>query len=284
MTAGDEARRDQSAISSRRLVEFLRTLDLWTGAALRSPRPLLPPQAYRTVWRREAWTAAAVVLLVAAAMLWLDAPAFRVANTLPHWTNRAFNELTDFGRSGWTLVPLGVLYLAAVALASTRAGHFTYALLAAIAVRLGFLFVAIGLPGLVVTIVKRLIGRVRPSELGPYAYMPFSWRPDYASLPSGHTTAAFATMVAFGALFPRLRPYLWVFAVLIAVSRVVVSSHFVSDTIAGAACGALGAILVRDWFAARRLGFVIHFDGDVRPLTGPSWGRLKRVAGSVFAP
>jgi undecaprenyl-diphosphatase len=177
-----------------------------------------------------------------------------------------------------------VLYLVTVALASTRAGHFTYALLAAIAVRLGFLFVAIGLPGLVVTIVKRLIGRVRPSELGPYAYMPFSWRPDYASLPSGHTTAAFATMVAFGALFPRLRPYLWVFAVLIAVSRVVVSSHFVSDTIAGAACGALGAILVRDWFAARRLAFVIHSDGDVRPLTGPSWGRLKRVAGSVFAP
>ena len=44
--------------------------------------------------------------------------------------------------------------------------------------------------------VKRLIGRVRPSEFGPYAYMPFSLRPEYASLPSGHSTAAFATMVA----------------------------------------------------------------------------------------
>ena len=284
MTAGDEARRDRSAMLLRRLVDFWRALDRWTGASLRGPRPPLPPEAYRTVWRREAWTAAAVVLLVLAAMLWLDAPAFRFANTLPHWANRLFNELTDFGRSGWTLVPLGVLYLVTVALASTRAGHITYALLAAIAVRLGFLFVAIGLPGLVVAIVKRLIGRVRPSEFGPYAYMPFSWRSEYASLPSGHTTAAFATMVAFGALFPRLRPYLWTFAVLIAMSRVVVSSHFVSDTIAGAACGALGAILVRDWFAARRLAFVIHPDGEVRPLTGPSWGRLKRVARAMFAP
>jgi undecaprenyl-diphosphatase len=281
---GEAARRDGSPTPLRRLADFWHTLDLWTGAALRSPRPPLPPAAFRTVWAREAWTGVTLVLLVIVAMLWLDAPAFRLANTLPHWANRGFNELTDFGRSGWTLYPLGVLYLVTVALASSRAGQFTYAVLAAIAVRLGFLFVAIGLPGLVVTIVKRLIGRVRPSELGPYAYMPFSWRSDYASLPSGHTTAAFATLVAFGSLFPRLRPYLWTFAVLIAASRVVVSSHFISDTIAGAACGALGAIVVRDWFAARRLGFVIHADGEVRPLTGPSWGRLKRVAGAVIAP
>jgi undecaprenyl-diphosphatase len=225
-----------------------------------------------------------VVLLVLLTMLWVDAAAFRAAAHIPVWLNRAFNEFTDFGRSAWTLVPLGVLYLATVALASTRSGRFAYAALAAITVRLGFLFVAIGLPGLIVTVVKRLIGRVRPSEFGPYAYAPLSWRADYASLPSGHTTAAFATLFAFGALFPRLRAPLWAFAVLIAVSRVVVSSHFVSDTIAGAACGALGAILVRDWFAARRLAFVIHPDGEVRPLAGPSWIRLKRVAGSVFAP
>jgi undecaprenyl-diphosphatase len=264
------------------LSAFLRTLDLWTGAALRSPRPLLPPQAYRTVWQREMWTAVAVVLLVLMAMLWVDAAAFRAAAHIPGWLNRAFNEFTDFGRSGWTLIPLGVLYLLTVALASTQAGRVTYAVLASITVRLGFLFVAIGLPGLIVTIVKRLIGRVRPSEFGPYAYAPFSWRADYASLPSGHTTAAFATLFAFAALFPRLRKPLWVFAVLIAVSRVVVSSHFVSDTIAGAACGAFGAIMVRDWFAARRLAFVIGQDGDVRALAGPSWQRLKRLAGAWF--
>jgi membrane-associated phospholipid phosphatase len=284
MTTGGDTRRPAAALSWRALADFCHTLDLWTGAALRSPRPTLRPDTYRTVWQREAWAVVAVVAVVLAAMLLIDAPAFRFANTLPHWLNRAFNEFTDFGRSGWTLYPLGVLYLMTVALASTPVSQWTYRVLAAVAVRLGFLFVAIGLPGLVVTIVKRLIGRVRPSEHGPFAYMPFSWRSDYASLPSGHTTAAFATLVAFGALFPRLRPYLWTFAVLIAISRVVVSSHFVSDTIAGAACGALGAILVRDWFAARRLAFVIHPDGEARPLPGPSWQRLKRVAGAVFAP
>ena len=63
--------------------------------------------------------------------------------------------------------------------------------LAAIAVRLGFLFLAIGLPGLVVTIVKRLIGRARPLVEGsadPFIYRPLGWSVEYASLPSGHAT------------------------------------------------------------------------------------------------
>lgn len=283
MTPDHRTDADRGAIPAR-VAAFLHTLDRWTGAALRAARPPLPPQAYRTVWQRQLWTAVAVVVAVLVAMLWVDAAAFRAAAHVPLWITRAFNEFTDFGRSGWTLWPLGILYLVTVALASTQAGRITYALLASVSVRLGFLFVAIGLPGAVVAVVKRLIGRVRPSDLGPYAYVPFAWRADYASLPSGHTTAAFATMVAFGAMFPRLRKPLWAFAVLIAISRVVVSSHFVSDTIAGAACGALGAIVVRDWFAARRLAFVIGREGEVRALPGPSWQRLKRVARAAFAP
>ena len=127
-----------------------------------------------------------------------------------------------------------------------------------------------------------MIGRVRPSALGPFAYEPLSWRPEYASLPSGHTTTAFAALVAIGALFPRARAILWVYAACIAVSRVVVSAHFRSDVIAGAAFGAFGAILVRDWFAARRLGFHIGPDGVVRALPGPSQGRLKKVARALF--
>ena len=40
--------------------------------------------------------------------------------------------------------------------------RFSRGVLAAWAVRLGFVFTAIALPGLFVTIVKRLIGRARP--------------------------------------------------------------------------------------------------------------------------
>jgi undecaprenyl-diphosphatase len=70
-----------------------------------------------------------------------------------------------------------------------------------------------------------------------------------------------------GTLWPKARPILWTYAVLIAVSRVVLTAHFPSDVIAGAVVGALGALLVRDWFAARGLAFVTTPDGTIRPLS-----------------
>ncbi len=72
--------------------------------------------------------------------------------------------------------------------------RLTQGVLAALAARFGFLFLAIGVPGLFVTIVKRLIGRARPISAGshddPFVYRPFIWRPEYASMPSGHATTA----------------------------------------------------------------------------------------------
>jgi undecaprenyl-diphosphatase len=157
------------------------------------------------------------------------------------------------------------------------------AVLATAFIRFGYVFIAVGLPGLVSAVAKRWIGRVRPSDVGPFAYEPFSWRPEYASFPSGHTTTAFAALVAFGVIFPRIRRVLWVYALFIAVSRVMVSAHYPSDVIAGAAFGAFGALLVRDWFAVRRLGFFVGLDGAIRTMAGPSRRRIKQVAGALVA-
>jgi undecaprenyl-diphosphatase len=144
------------------------------------------------------------------------------------------------------------------------------------------MFAAIALSGLADTIIKRIIGRARPSDLGPFAFEPFSWRSEFASFPSGHVTNVFATLVAVGVIFPRARPLLWIYALAIAASRVIVSAHFPSDAVAGAAFGAFGAILVRDWFAVRRLGFFVGSDGRVRPMPGPSFRRIKKVAGALL--
>ena len=114
--------------------------------------------------------------------------------------------------------------------------------------------------------------------------MQLTWRPDYASMPSGHATTAFAAMVAVALLWPRLRIPVLVYALLIAASRVMLDAHYLSDVLAGAVAGAAGALLVRDWFAARRLGFVIAADGGVRRLPGPSFRRIKRVARSLIGP
>jgi undecaprenyl-diphosphatase len=69
---------------------------------------------------------------------------------------------------------------------------------------------------------------------------------------------------------------MWTYAVLIAVSRIVIGAHHPSDVLAGAIAGALGALLVRNWFAERRLGFAVGADGVVRPMPGPSLGRIAK--------
>jgi undecaprenyl-diphosphatase len=76
---------------------------------------------------------------------------------------------------------------------------------------------------------------------------------------------------------------IWTYAVVIALSRVVILAHHPSDVLAGAVVGVLGALLVREWFAVRRLGFAIGSDGVVRTLPGPSLRRVKRLAQRVLA-
>ncbi len=155
--------------------------------------------------------------------------------------------------------------------------------LTALAARFGFLFLAIGVPGLFVTIVKRLIGRARPYVGGadhPFDYRPFIWRPEYASLPSGHATTAVAAAIAIGAVWPRTRPVMWIYALAIMASRVFVLAHHPSDVIAGALTGAAGAFLLRRWFAARRLVFCPR---DLRAFPGPSLRRIKAALHEVFS-
>lgn len=233
-------------------------------------------------WRRYAPYALPIAAVIVGTMVFVDAPLMRAADALPRGVIDTFNELTDYGRGAWPLIPLFVLLLATPILCVPRLGLMGRGIVTAAAVRIGYMFLAIGLAGLADTIVKRLVGRVRPSDFGPFAYEPFSWHSIYASFPSGHTTNVFATLVAVGLVFPRLRPALWVYALVIAASRVIVTAHYASDVLAGAVFGAFGAIVVRDWFAARRLGFYVGQDGHVHAMRGPSWRRLFRVARALL--
>jgi undecaprenyl-diphosphatase len=219
-----------------------------------------------------------------ASMFFVDAAALTAVAGLAPGVRLAFSKITDFGLSGWFLIPLGVLLVSAAILDGPWLQRWSRLLLAALVVRLGFLFVAIAIPGILNNILKRLIGRARPSEHGPFFYEPLTWRAAFEGMPSGHATTAFSVLVAFGAMFPRLRWLFWIYALVIAMSRVVVGAHYPSDVLAGAALGAAGALCIRDWFARRRLGFHIGSDGQIRRLPGPSRARLKGVARRLFAP
>ncbi|MGH6767739.1 MAG: phosphatase PAP2 family protein [Xanthobacteraceae bacterium] len=238
----------------------------------------------RPAWctvRRFALGIAIVAALLAILMLFADASAFHGARGLPRWIIEAFDQVTDFGRSGWFLIPIGILLLLIATLASPALPRMSRAVLAMASVRLGFLFTAIAIPGVFTSVVKRIVARGRPyvgSEVDPFLYKLTVWRSDFASMPSGHTTTAFAAAVAFGTLWPQLRPLMWTYACVIALSRIATTAHFPSDVVAGAIVGCVGALLVRDWFAARGLGFAVHTNGSVFAKPGPSFARLKRLA------
>jgi membrane-associated phospholipid phosphatase len=264
---------------------ILARLSAWVVLPLRPARvrrPATPRQYVSLV--PGAIVSLLAIALIGAAMGFLDGWAIEQHRQLPHWLIVGFDWITQFGKSGWVLWPAGILFIAAAVLARPAFGRLGNLVLLSLAVRLQFVFFAVGIPGLIVTIAKRLIGRVRPSEWGPFHYVPFSWHADYASLPSGHSTTAFAAALAIGALCPKARVPLWTCAVLIAASRVVLNAHYPSDVIAGACVGLLGAWLVRNWFAARRLGFVWKNDGRVEALPGPSLRRVKALAARLFAP
>ena len=108
--------------------------------------------------------------------------------------------------------------------------------------------------------------------------------PAYYSFPSGQATTAFALAFAVSVVWPQARFAMAVYAIVIAATRLVLVAHHPSDVVAGALVGVIGAMFVRYWFAARRLGFAIQRDGTIVSLVGPSSGRLKRVARGAFAP
>jgi membrane-associated phospholipid phosphatase len=248
----------------------------WIAVLVRSPRarpPRIGPGAFGVL--------AVVLVVIIASMFLFDTKAIELARREPLWLHDFADEITNYGRSSTFLYPFGMVLLALAAALSPWLTKMSQGVLAALAVRFGFLFVAIGLPSLFATVIKRLIGRARPYVGGhddPFAYMPFIWKPEYASMPSGHATTAAAAAVAIGAVWPRVRAVMWIYALVIMASRILIFVHHPSDVLGGAVVGVIGALIVRRWFAARRLGFS---PADLQPYAWPSWARLKATAREI---
>lgn len=263
-----------------------RRMAVHVGKALRLlSRPMRGRQPTAFVWAR--WAVMAAATLVALFVLsWLfDAPLARSARALPRWLVDLFDDVTGFGKSGWLLWPLGVALLVIAALPE-RLPERNRLVLIALVVRLEFLFAAIAVPGLIVTVLKHIIGRGRPyvgGSLDPLHMSPFSWPAAYASMPSGHAATAGAVAVAVATLWPRTRTVMLIYVVVILASRVVLTAHYLTDVLAGAVIGAGGAMLVRRYFAVRRLGFSVGPDGGIVQFPMPSFRRAKAVARGLLA-
>ncbi|MGY4370587.1 membrane-associated phospholipid phosphatase [Bradyrhizobium sp. LB1.3] len=228
---------------------------------VRMPSHSRRAEAARKLARHSLWLSAAGAALVIVLMLAFDQTEIQLmpARGAPGlWPIRI---LTDFGKDEYVLSVLGG---ALVVLALVAAGwHGTRrTLLLGLGTRLQFMFLSVALSVFVAEILKYLIGRGRPfvgGKANPFNFIPFEGTGAYASLPSSHAVTAFALAFAVSALWPRLRVFMFTYAIVILLTRLVLLAHHPSDVVAGALVGMVGAMAVRYWFAARRLGLCHPF-------------------------
>jgi undecaprenyl-diphosphatase len=109
---------------------------------------------------------------------------------------------------------------------------------------LGLTIIAVALADWSAMGLKALFDRPRP----PLRYAepePLVRTPHDGSFPSGHAATSFAAATIMSFAFPRLAPFLFVLAALVAWSRVYVGVHYPLDIIGGALLGILVALAVR---------------------------------------
>ena len=235
------------------------------GALVRSPSHSRRAEARRRLARHSLLLAAGLSALVIVLMFVFDATEIGLMPTrgLPElWPVRI---LTDFGKDIYVLWTLAAVFVV-VALAYPLARSGSRPWLARLAIRVEYLFLAVALPVLAAELIKWVAGRGRPfvgGKANAFNFVPFTGTEAYFSFPSGHAVTAFALAFAVTAIRPRLWAVAFVYALLIGVSRLVLLAHHPSDIVGGALIGIVGAMAVRYWFAARRVGFDIHADGKI---------------------
>lgn len=265
---------------------FVKLTGLSLAQLVRSPSHSRRAEAARRAARHVLWLSAglgtAIIVLMYAIDAWEIAQMPKRGTPSLWWVR----ILTDFGKDEYVLALLGGL-LIVVAIVSPALRGIQRSLLLGLGTRLQFIFCAVAVSNLVTEVLKFGIGRGRPfvgGEANAFHFSHFAGSPAYSSFPSGHATTAFALAFAVSVVWPRMRHAMAAYALIIAATRLVLLAHHPSDVVAGAMVGIVGAMFVRYWFAARRLGFSIQRDGSIVSLVGPSSGRLKRVARGAFAP
>jgi membrane-associated phospholipid phosphatase len=272
--------------SSNYFSQLVALIGLSATQLVRSPSSSRRPEAARRLLRQALLLIVIVGAAIIALMYAVDAREIGLMpprGTASLWPVRIFTDLGKAALVLWTLAAM----MFAVAIISPRLRGSPRSLLLKFGTRLEFLFFAVLVPVLAGEVIKWIVGRGRPfvgGEANPFNFAHFAGTEAYASFPSGHAIASFALAFAVSAIWPQARIPMILYAALIAGSRLVLLAHHPSDVVAGALVGVVGAMGVRYWFAARRLGFTVAQDGAITPFTGPSLGARKGVAREASAP
>jgi membrane-associated phospholipid phosphatase len=177
--------------------------------------------------KTAALLAEGMIVFIILCFFFIDIPVALFCNHLDTKVRDIFELITPLGISTWYLVGSFSLFL-----------WFTYGYRRrTYAHRALFLFTSVAVSGIMAVILKGFMGRFRPKMLleeGLYGFNFFATIYEKNSFPSGHATTAFSIACALSLFFPRFRIPLFCFALVVAASRVVITSHYLSDMVGGA--------------------------------------------------
>jgi len=107
--------------------------------------------------------------------------------------------------------------------------------------------IALALGTVILHTIKLLLGRRRPRdeiEMKLYGFLPFAFDLRMNSFPSGHALTICIVAAMASCLWPLGMPLWFALALWLALTRALLSAHFLSDVFVGAGIGLLSARLV----------------------------------------
>lgn len=195
----------------------------------------------------------AVVLL----MVFVDFPLSRYMIAEPGAFFNALRAAHDFGNSLWFLVTYIAWGCTAYAYSHITADETRAAQARKLALILAFLAGCIIVSGLLVDVLKPIIGRARPYMAleGRGLWSPFTFSGKYYSMPSGHATTMLAAAAGLSILWRKaakpLHIILYALAFFGAVARIAARKHFASDIFVGGIIGVMSSYWLADLFSRR---------------------------------
>ena len=111
------------------------------------------------------------------------------------------------------------------------------------------MLIALALAGVTTRAIKIATGRARPSVKTEAHWNGPQFGSKYQAFPSGHTASSTAFFVALFLARKKIGAPLLLIPILIAISRMIVGAHYLSDVTVAAILGVISALLVARWLA-----------------------------------
>ena len=183
-----------------------------------------------------------ILIALGLCALWIDRPlAHFIYDHVNARAHKFLDGITHYAKAGhWLAAAILALAGAAVARHFGAGGEGISQM-----INYSLAFIAmLTLGSAVLHAIKLVLGRRRPRddmEMGLYGFVPFAFNLEYNSFPSGHALTISCVAVIFTCVWPNLAPVWFSIAAVLAVTRALLTAHFLSDVLIGAGIGMLAA-------------------------------------------